>query len=96
LSLNDPTQLTTGRDSYRGRSGPENQNPGGGSKPYDSATANPARGYDLELFRGKWLEKLSIVEIEDDEAAEQAVEEDRSDREFLSKMGFIKNGQTLQ
>lgn len=96
MSQTDPTQLTTGRDSFRGRSGPENQNPGGGSKPYDAATANPGRGYDLELFRGRWLEKLSIVEIEDNEASEQAVEEDRSDREFLSKMGFIKDGSTLQ
>ena len=93
---NDPTQITTGRDSYRGRSGPESQSPGSGSKAYDAATANPGRGFNLELFRGRWLEKLSIVEIEDIEAAELAVEEDRSDREFLSKMGFIRDGSSLQ
>ena len=85
-----------GRDTYRGRGGAENQSPGGGSKPYDSATANPARGFQLEKFRGVWLEKLSIVEIEDNEASQRAVEEDRSDREFLSRMGFIKDGTTLQ
>lgn len=92
---NDPTQVTFGRDSFRGRVGAEDENPPTGSKPYDAATAIPGRGFQLELFRGRWLEKLSIIEIEDDEAADIAVEEDRSDRQFLSKMGFSRDGTTL-
>ena len=95
MSQTDPTQLTFGRDSYRARGGPENQSPGGGSKPYDADTANAANGYQLEKFRGVWLDKLSIVQIEDLEAADIAVIQDNDDREFRSKMGFITDGSTL-
>lgn len=85
--------ITYGRDSYHGRSGPEYDDPGDG---FAENRSYEGSGYELKLFRGVWLDHLSIQEIEDDEAAEQSVIENESDKEFLAKCGFGSDGTTLQ
>ena len=81
-----------GRDERHARSGPEYTSPGDGYAPNRGYVGE---GYELSLFRGQYLDKLSIQEILDNEAAEQAVREDISDRTFLAQMGFISDGTTL-
>lgn len=85
--------IVYGRDEYHGRSGPENPSPGSG---FATPTGAQGSGYELIEFRGMFLDKLSIEEILDDEAAEESTRQDKLDREFLSSMGFITDGTTLK
>ena len=86
-------QTVYGRDSFRGRSGPQYTDPGDGFAPNSGYEGS---GYELQYFRGQYLDHLSIIEILDKEAAEEMVRESYLDREFLSRMGFGRDGSTLK
>jgi hypothetical protein len=85
-------RIVYGRDSYRGRRGPDDPSPGSA---FAAATDSLGNGYELELFRGQYLERLSIVEILDREAGEQEALEHNLDQELLSRYGFGTDGSTL-
>ena len=51
-------------------------------------TGETGHGYELELFRGKWMDDLCIQEILDDEESDRQVELDREDKELRAKLGF--------
>lgn len=82
-----------GRDEYRGRSGPEYSDPGDG---FAENSGQEGTGYALKEFRGQFLDGLSIKEIQDLEAAEREADRQSETQEFLSRMGFINDGSTLQ
>jgi len=100
-------KIVYGRDDYHGRSAQEASDPHEG---YDAsglsgdtaahaavdAVQTAAGGYELKPFRGRFLDKLSIDEIEDIEAGEETARQDASDQEFLSEMGFGSDGSTLK
>lgn len=88
-----PFSVTFGRDTFHGRRGPENPDPGDGFAPYRDGLGT---GYELVYFRGQYLEKLSIQKILDDEAAEQSVWENQQDDALLSQLGFGTDGSTLK
>lgn len=48
-------------------------------------------GYELKLFRGRYLCKLCIEKIEDDEESQRQVELDNRDQELRSKCGFRRS-----
>lgn len=82
-----------GRDSYRGRSGPEYDEPGDGFAPNRGYEGS---GYQLKPFRGEHLDKLSIQEILDIERGEEAARQAEATQELLSELGFGTDGSTLQ
>lgn len=82
-----------GIDERNGRSGPDYPSPGSG---FSTTQIDTGRGYELKMYRGLWLDHLSIIEIEDLEAAELSAEMHRRNQEFLSKAGFGTDGTTLQ
>jgi len=83
-----------GRDDYRARSGPEYEDPGSGFAPNRDYAGS---GYSLKKVRGRFLDKLSIEEIEDDEAAIRETRKQTEATSFLARMGFIKDdGSTLK
>lgn len=87
------TKTVYGRDDYRGRSGPGYSDAGDG---FADDSSYAGSGYALKEFRGQFLDGLSIKEIQDLEAAERESERQSQTQEFLSRMGFINDGSTLQ
>lgn len=92
-SKNKLNKTVYGRDQYRGRSGPEYSDPGDGFAENSGYTGS---GYKLRKYRGQFLDNLSIKEIQDQEAAEREADRQSETQEFLSRMGFIRDGSTLQ
>lgn len=86
-------KIVYGRDDRHGRSGPDYSDPGSA---FSTNTDDEGTGYELRPFRGEHLDKLSIAEILDDEAAEETVRMSESDQEFLSELGFGTDGSSLK
>lgn len=82
-----------GKDERNGRSGPDYPTPGSG---FSTSEIDIGNGYNLKMYRGMWLDHISIIEIEDIEAGEVTADMHRRNQDFLSRAGFITDGTTLQ
>ena len=90
---NKLTKTVYGRDDYRGRSGPEYTNPGAASVPNSGYAGS---GYSLKKVRGQFLDNLSTKELQDIDDGLRESELQSENQAFLSRMGFIRDGSTLQ